>query len=130
MDMKITNDNDKMPADINECWNSFKAQYPAAIFPLNDFRGYSYALAYACETIKATYSNMIAEHFQDRVEKFIVFKLQKQVPVSAFVLYSIIRYPFYSLCCKRICHIALHLNSQTNTFTSISPISARGAGAL
>ncbi|KAL1931690.1 hypothetical protein VTP01DRAFT_9833 [Rhizomucor pusillus] len=82
MDMEITNTNDKMPNDIRDCLDRFKTQYLSAIFTQASIRGYANPLARACQTLQTTYSNMIVEHFQDRVEKFVIFKLQRLIPVK------------------------------------------------
>ncbi|KAL1930641.1 hypothetical protein VTP01DRAFT_10803 [Rhizomucor pusillus] len=86
--MEITNTNDKMPNDIRNCWDRFKTQYPSAIFTQASIRGYANPLAWACQTLQTTYSNMIVEHFQDRVEKFVISKLQRLIPVRRHKLYT------------------------------------------
>ncbi|KAL1935457.1 hypothetical protein VTP01DRAFT_4597 [Rhizomucor pusillus] len=80
MDMEITNTNDKMPNDIRDCWDRFKTQYPSAIFTQASIRRYANPLARAYQTLQTTYSNMMVEHFQDRVEKFVIFKLHRLIP--------------------------------------------------
>lgn len=84
MGLPITNDNPNMPSNVLDTWNAFKARYPAVMYPKNNFKNYSGALSTACNTIKDSYVNMIVEFFQTRVEKFIVFRLQKLLPVSTY----------------------------------------------
>lgn len=79
---EITNDNPNLPDDLLDSWNSVKTQYPALIYPVNNFKYYAQTLASACNVIKDAYTNIIVEYFQSRVEKCIIFKLQKFVPVS------------------------------------------------
>ncbi|KAL1929249.1 hypothetical protein VTP01DRAFT_2308 [Rhizomucor pusillus] len=57
---EITNDNPNLLDDLLDSWNS--------------------TLASACNVIKDAYTNIIVEYFQSRVEKYIIFKLQKFVP--------------------------------------------------
>ncbi|KAL1935738.1 hypothetical protein VTP01DRAFT_4878 [Rhizomucor pusillus] len=77
---EITNDNPNLPDDLLDSWNSVKTQYPALIYPVNNFKYYVQTLASACNVIKVAYTNSIVEYFQSRVEKCIIFKLQKFVP--------------------------------------------------
>ncbi|KAL1935441.1 hypothetical protein VTP01DRAFT_4581 [Rhizomucor pusillus] len=77
---EITNDNPNLPDELLDSWNSVKTQYPALIYPVNNFKYYAQTLASACNVIKDAYTNIIVEYFQSRVEKCIIFKLQKFVP--------------------------------------------------
>ncbi|KAL1934680.1 hypothetical protein VTP01DRAFT_6862 [Rhizomucor pusillus] len=85
MDMEITNTNDKMPNDIRDCWDRFKTQYPSAIFTQASIRGYATPLARACQTLQTTYSNMIVEHFQDRVEKIRHIQAPKTYTTNEYI---------------------------------------------
>lgn len=80
----ITNNNLQIPANINADWDEFKTEYPAAVYPLNGFQGYSASLATACNTLHECYTKMIVENFQNRVESYIVVQLQELVPVSFY----------------------------------------------
>ncbi|KAL1931374.1 hypothetical protein VTP01DRAFT_9516 [Rhizomucor pusillus] len=59
-----------------------QTQYPALIYPVNNFKYYAQTFASACNVIKDAYTKIIVEYFQSRVEKYTILELQKFVPVS------------------------------------------------
>lgn len=81
----ITNTNTNMPADIFQHWETFCSRYPAAIYDMRNFVGYSDALSSACKTLETTYSNHIVENFETYVAKYCKYVLQRHNTVSNYL---------------------------------------------
>ena len=78
----VTNTNTNMPIDVLQHWEIFHLRYPAAVYDMGNFLGYSDALSSACKRLATTYANHIVENFETYVTKYCKYVLQRHNTVS------------------------------------------------
>ncbi|KAI8968278.1 hypothetical protein BDF20DRAFT_801693, partial [Mycotypha africana] len=81
--------------DIKQYYTDFKAKFPTIEVKHKLTVGYSHCLTEAAKELSVSYTNSIVERFEQRLTKFLTYKLRTMLPVRLIVqLY----------CYQSVCH--------------------------